>query len=119
MKVSNTIDVGIDPLRVATTVTLWVLVIDARSCVQRLMDITDVVDDETEGKGDLIVGVIKLLLDLINRCVTSHVFAFDEIGLGRESVLNVNFSHLKVRVVIDNFIIRQVRLIDEVPVALP
>ena len=45
MKVTDTTDIWVDPLRVATAVAFRVLVIDFRNCMERLVKVAYIVDD--------------------------------------------------------------------------
>lgn len=49
VKITSTINVG-NPLVIATPVSLWEVFIDLRGIVERLVHVTDVVNDETKSK---------------------------------------------------------------------
>lgn len=66
VEVANTFDAGVDPLRVATTVTLGVLVVDLGDGVKGLVKITHVVDNEAESERLLVTLVGESVLDLVN-----------------------------------------------------
>ena len=50
MQVSDAVNVRVDPLLIATAIALWVLIIDLSSGVKRLVKVTNIVDDQTEGE---------------------------------------------------------------------
>lgn len=66
MEVANTTWLVGNPLLITTSVTLGVLAIDFGGGVERLMKIANVVDDEAESEGLLVVLVAEPLLDLLD-----------------------------------------------------
>lgn len=52
-------------LKVATSITVGVVIIHKSGSVKRLMNITDVVDDESEGERSGVVLLREVVLDLL------------------------------------------------------
>ena len=66
MEVANTTWLVGDPLLITTSVALGVFAVDLGGGVKRLMKIANVVDDEAESEGLLVVLVAEPLLDLLD-----------------------------------------------------
>lgn len=64
VEVTSTVLVG-DPLRVTTAVTRWELGVDLSGSVEWLMDVTNVVDNKSEGEGASVVLVGEVSVDLV------------------------------------------------------
>lgn len=118
MKVANAINIGVDPLLIATTITLWVLIVDLSRGVEWLVQVADVVNDEAEGEGPLIGLLGEAVRNLLDIGASFRALTLQErceVGKGAK---HVRIGLLEVIVIkVTTFI--QVRLIDEVPVALP
>ena len=83
------------------------------------MNVTNVVDDEAEGEGQLVILVAEPLLDLIEVWRgAGHLFAFKEGNEISQSIDDVDIAHVEVGVVLDRAAVGEVGLVDEVPVAL-
>lgn len=120
MEVANTLDARVDPLTVATTITLGVLGVDLRDSVKGLVDVANVVDDETEGKRALVILISEGVLDLRHvGAVGRNVFALEEGGQVGKGIEHIDIAHFEVGVVRDITTVSQVWLVDEMPVALP
>jgi hypothetical protein len=65
MKVSYSSVVWIrHSFKITSSVTLWIAVTKASDCVKRLVEITYIVDDQTKGKGLLILFIREVACDL-------------------------------------------------------
>lgn len=62
MQIARTTDVG-QVLIVATSITVGVGIINERSRMQRLMDITNVVNDQAEGERSCVFLIWEVVLD--------------------------------------------------------
>jgi len=107
--------------RVAAAVSLWVLLVDSRGGVQRLMDVADVVDHESESGGkpvDLLRGVISVVHNLLVLVGTFVALGMVEpVGEPAHGLSDVVVVHLEV-VVIDAATLVEEWLVDEVPSGL-
>ena len=119
MEVGDTVDVG-DLVAVATAVTGWVLVVDLGGGVQRLVDVTDVVDDETESERLSVLGVgvkVKNGNDVVR--VLGAWDVLEVVGESSESLNDVGGGHHVLGVAGDGVTLTEVRLVNEMPVRLP
>ena len=121
MEVSDTCMVWVGHvLKITACITLRHVFVDLRHCVQWLVDVSNVVDYETEGKAPLIVDVTEALLSLLHiDRVIYRLVSFQEASQVDQSVEDCLVRGLKIWEVrsIPTFIV--VWLIDKVPVALP
>ena len=119
MQVANATWLVGDPLLVATSVALRILAIDFGGGVERLMKIANVVDDETESEGLLVVLVAEPLLDLfdVGRGARYGITLQEGSEIG-ECVHDIDIGRLKAEVIERGVWLVQIRLINEVPVAL-
>lgn len=117
VEVADTVFVG-DPIAVTAAVTLGELIINLRGGVQGLVDVTDVVDDETEGKRALVLLIGKAVLNLRDIGTVGNVFAFEEGSQVGKGINHVDVTHLKVRIGGGVTAVVVVGLVDKVPVAL-
>ena len=118
MEVASTLNVG-DPLTVATAVTLGEGVVDSRDGVKRLMEVSNVVDDQTEGKGLLVVDIIERVSDLVDvGAVGVDLLSLEESNQVVHGLDDVDISHHVIGVVSDGFALVEERLINEMPIRL-
>ena len=120
MKVASSILVR-NPLIVATTITCRELIIDLSSIVKRLMDVTNVVDDQAESKGSLIFFIREPILNLLIVLIVVSDFrslASNNLLASCQSVDNIGRLWPSEFIVIEGAALIKVRLIDVVPVAL-
>jgi len=104
---------------VATTVTDWVLVVDLSSRMKRLVNVSDVVNDEAEGERLSISGVWVLCQDISGvQSVFSTWNSLEVVGESLERLHDVGGRHVIVGVVGDGVVLAEVRLVNEVPVGL-
>ena len=117
MQVVGTANAG-QVLVIASLITLGVLLVNSRGSVERLMDVTGVVDDETQSEG-LGIGLEgEVLLDLLV-VVAGLVIAsvLQPVGQVFKSAHNVVSVHLEIEVrEVTSF--DQERLVNEVPAVL-
>ena len=76
---------------IATSVTFWVVVVYDRNCVERLVNVSGVMNYESESERLLISLIIKVLfheLDVLS--VISTLISFQELNKGIESITNTN-----------------------------
>ena len=119
MQVANTLRRVGDPLLVATSVALGVLAIDFGCGVEWLMKVADVVDQEAESEGLLVVLVAEPLLDLFDiGGGARHGITLQEGSEIGECVHDIDIGRLKAEVIERGVWLVKIRLIDEVPVAL-
>lgn len=118
VEVSSTILVG-DPLRVTTTVTSGELAVDLSGSVERLMKITDIVDNETESEGATIFLVAEFVVDCLVVVVVSVVTVVLEPGgqVG-DSISDIVFILLEIEVIKRTTLVK-VWLVDKMPSRLP
>jgi hypothetical protein len=119
VQVVGTVD-GWDFLGVATAVASWVLIVDLGGSMERLVNVSNVVDDQAESERLLVFLIAEGISDLLvvgGRLVVTSVH--QEVGQSRESLHNVSGLDFEVRVVRDRATIIQVRSVDEVPLRLP
>lgn len=64
MQVADAADAGVDVFGVATAVTLGVLVVDLGHGVEGLVDVTNVVNHQTQSKRFLVIHIAEGALDL-------------------------------------------------------
>jgi len=57
MEVLNTVYNGRNILAIATSIARWVLCVNSGGCMERLMDVSDVVNHKAQGKGLLVIFV--------------------------------------------------------------
>lgn len=117
MKIAHTIDVG-DPLAVAAFITLRVLVVNLSNSMKWLVDVTSVVNDEAEGERALVFLIFKAVLDLRDICAARNIFILQESRQIGESLHNIHVRHFKLRIVGGITTVGEIRLINEVPLAL-
>ena len=119
VEISCAIFVG-NPLVIATAVTGGVVVIDLSNGVERLVSVTDVVDDQTEGERYLIDLIAEPILDLlivgVVRGDASGVTLYNQ-DTGCQSFNEIDLTVCEV-IIADITTLVKVGLIDEVPVRL-
>lgn len=87
-------------LKIATSVPLWIVVVDFRHCMQGLVDIADVVDHKAKGEASLIVDVIKSIGDLLHVSRLAGRFdSFEEVCEVLESVYHSLTGGCELRVI--------------------
>ena len=110
---------GWDLLGVTTAVASWEFIIDFRSRVQRLMNITNEVDDQAESEGLLVFLVLKVISDLLvvgGRLVITGVHK--EVGESSQGLNDVVIWLAPSGVVIKSVSLVKVGKVDEVPTRL-
>lgn len=119
VQISDTADAGVDVFGVAAAVTLGVLVVDLGNGVEGLVDVTNVVNHQTQSKWFLVIHIAEGALDLRDvGAWRRDLLSFKEGGQVSESVKYVCLTHVEVRVVLEGATISKVGLVDEMPVAL-
>lgn len=122
MQLIGAIVVGKDE-RVATSITIGEIRRKLRLCVQRLMDIADVVNQETQRVGLSKLGLTRVepILDVVVhvaiKVVIAVVLAAEPLDDGLDPVGEIVGSGLEV--VVLRVVVRVVRLVYEVEVRLP
>ena len=87
-------------LEIATSVPLWIVVVNFRHCMQGLVDITEVVDHKAEGEASLIADVIKSIGNLLHVSRLAGRFdSFEEICEVLESIDHSLTGGCELRVV--------------------
>ena len=87
--------------------------------MKRLMDVTDVVNDHTEGERSLIFIVGELISNLLSVCsLRGGDFALQELSVGIQSMDNVLLRISEGKVVEGGVVLVQVGRVDEVPIRL-
>jgi len=121
VKGADSINHRVHVLVITSSVSMGVVVVDKSSSVKRLVDISDVVDDQSQGEGLLVhkerEGILNLLVVSCGGIVTS---LGQEVGQSVESLNIVYGVQLEIGIVSDGFAcLVDVRLVDEVPSTLP
>jgi len=119
VEVGGTANVG-DLVAVATAVTDGELVVDLGRGVKRLVNVTDVVDDEAEGERLSVIGVgvsCKDRSDVARFLGAGDVL--EVVGESSEGLNDVSGGHHVLGVAGSGVALAEVRLVNEMPVSLP
>jgi hypothetical protein len=106
---------------VAALVTLGVLAVDSRRCVEWLVKVSNIVDEETESIGLCLVLIGDVLLDsVVHKGVLVAWFAWEPVDDDWNSSSHVLLWKLEVRIVL-NLVTCLVKVwgVDEMPFVLP
>ena len=118
MEVADCVLLG-DVLVIATSITLWVGAVDLRDGMERLMDVSNVVDDQTEGEGFLILSVAEVVSNLLD--VVAVILC--DSALEEANQVSQGIDHVILRwsevIVIEGATLVKVWLVYEMPVCLP
>ena len=106
--------------QISTLITFWEIMINLRYCVQWLMNISVVVDNESESEWLLFLLILEVFLNCLNiSCAFGRFISFQESGKSIQSIGNFSWGWLEAWEVFLRSTLIVIRLVDEMPAELP